>query len=53
MIRLGIDAMGGDFAPIECVKGIRQYAEISSGKQHFVLFGDKEEITKAIDDAGT
>lgn len=53
MIRLGIDAMGGDFAPIECVKGIRQYAENSSGKQHFVLFGDKEEITKAIDDAGT
>ncbi len=47
MIRLGIDAMGGDFVPIECVKGIQQYAKTTSSDIHFVLFGDK----KAIDDS--
>ncbi|HHX79376.1 MAG TPA: phosphate acyltransferase PlsX [Acholeplasmataceae bacterium] len=45
MIKLAIDAMGGDFAPEEIVKGvnlaIEEYDDIE-----LVLYGDKEQINK-------
>ncbi len=45
MIKLAIDAMGGDFAPEEIVKGvnlaIKEYEDIE-----LVLYGDKERIEK-------
>jgi phosphate acyltransferase len=40
--------MGGDFAPIEALKGIQQYA--GSGQAHLVLIGDEEQITPLLSD---
>jgi glycerol-3-phosphate acyltransferase PlsX len=52
MIRLGIDAMGGDFAPLECIKGIQQFAKKTPQNVHFVLFGDEQSIKDAISTIG-
>jgi glycerol-3-phosphate acyltransferase PlsX len=41
-MKIGIDMMGGDFAPMEAVKGIQQYLE--EGKAHLVLIGDEDKI---------
>lgn len=52
MIRLGIDAMGGDFAPLECIKGIHKYAESKPQQVHFILFGDENAIKQTIAETG-
>lgn len=40
-MKIGIDAMGGDFAPLECIKGaLRASAELGS-EVRLVLFGDE------------
>jgi glycerol-3-phosphate acyltransferase PlsX len=41
-MKIGIDMMGGDFAPLEAVKGIQQYLE--EGKAQLVLVGDEDKI---------
>lgn len=49
-MNIGIDMMGGDFAPLEAVKGVQLYL---SGKNHsvnLVLIGDKEQIEKHLAD---
>jgi len=43
-MKIGIDMMGGDFAPLEAVKGIQQY----NGSAELVLFGDEEKIKEAL-----
>lgn len=45
-MRLGLDAMGGDFAPLEAVKGAIQYLESFPEHQVF-LFGDESAIHQA------
>lgn len=45
MIKLAIDAMGGDFAPTEIVKGIN-LAINRFDDVKFVVYGDKEKISK-------
>jgi glycerol-3-phosphate acyltransferase PlsX len=45
-MKIGIDMMGGDFAPLEAVKGIQQYLE--EGKAQLVLIGDEEKIRPLI-----
>lgn len=42
-MRIGIDAMGGDFAPLEAVKGAAS-AAISHPTWRMILFGNKAEI---------
>jgi len=42
-MKIGIDMMGGDFAPLEALKGIQQYLE--QGSATLVLIGDEEKIT--------
>jgi phosphate acyltransferase len=44
-MKIGIDIMGGDFAPLETIKGIQQYLQEKEGKAHLYLLGDEEEIT--------
>jgi glycerol-3-phosphate acyltransferase PlsX len=44
-MKIGIDIMGGDFAPLEAIKGIQQYLQEKKGKAHLYLLGDEEEIT--------
>ncbi len=52
MIRVGIDAMGGDFAPKNVVLGaIQAHARIQA-KTRLVLFGDREQITAVCKEAG-
>ncbi len=43
-MNIGLDMMGGDFAPLEAVKGAAEFlAEVSSGI-HLTLIGDEEKI---------
>lgn len=48
MIRIGIDAMGGDFAPQTVVLGAIQAASKLAEGSRIVLFGDKERIEKIL-----
>jgi len=44
-MKIGIDMMGGDFAPLEAIKGIQQYVQQKEQRAHLVLLGDAEEIS--------
>jgi len=46
VMKIGIDMMGGDFAPLEIIKGIEQY--LQQGNAHLVLIGDEEKINAAL-----
>ncbi|MBO9683313.1 MAG: phosphate acyltransferase PlsX [Flavisolibacter sp.] len=39
-MKIGLDLMGGDFAPSEAIEGIQQYFS-EGGKAHLVLLGDE------------
>jgi glycerol-3-phosphate acyltransferase PlsX len=47
-MKIGIDMMGGDYAPLEAIKGIEQY--LQEGKAHLVLLGDEEKIRSLLAD---
>ncbi len=44
MIRIGLDMMGGDFAPHEAVKGVVAFFENSPQNIHLILIGDEQKI---------
>lgn len=44
MIKIGVDAMGGDFAPEAAVKGAVMALDGLSADSRIVLFGDEEQI---------
>ena len=46
-MRIGIDMMGGDFAPLEAVKGIRLYLSGHTVPAQLVLIGDVAAIARA------
>jgi glycerol-3-phosphate acyltransferase PlsX len=46
-MKIGLDLMGGDFAPAEAIEGIHQYFS-EEGKAHLVLLGDEEKIQPLI-----
>ncbi len=52
MIKIGIDAMGGDFAPEAVVKGAVMALESLGDDCRVVLFGDKAAIEAELDAAG-
>lgn len=44
-MRIGVDMMGGDFAPVEAVKGVSLFLESYTGRDvHLILIGNKAEI---------
>ena len=45
-MKIGIDMMGGDFAPLEAVLGIQQYRE--EGSAHLVLIGDEQKLASVL-----
>jgi phosphate acyltransferase len=45
-MKIGIDMMGGDFAPDEIINGIRSYLE--EQKAHLVLLGDEKLLTPVL-----
>ncbi len=52
-MRIGVDAMGGDFAPQATVKGAIQAQSQLDPSERIVLFGDKEQIVRIIEDEGS
>lgn len=46
IMKIGIDMMGGDFAPLEILNGIQQY--LQEGNAHLILIGDKEKINSLL-----
>lgn len=42
-MKIGLDIMGGDFAPAEIINGAKQYLD-EGGQAHLVLLGDEEKI---------
>ena len=52
MIRVGIDAMGGDFAPKNVILGAIQAYKRIQPKTRLILFGDKSQIEAECREAG-
>ncbi len=48
MIRIGLDMMGGDYAPIEAVKGASIFITENKATVHLVLIGSKNLINEAL-----
>jgi glycerol-3-phosphate acyltransferase PlsX len=50
-MKIGIDMMGGDFAPLEAVKGIKKFLNSASSDPdtHLVLIGDEAKILPLLD----
>ena len=44
MLKIGVDAMGGDFAPEAAVKGAVKAVDAIGDQCRIVLFGDVEQI---------
>ena len=44
MITIGLDMMGGDFAPLEAVKGVVAFIAEATNTTQLVLIGDEEKI---------
>lgn len=53
MLKIGIDAMGGDFAPEATVLGAIEAAKLVSKESRIVLFGDLERIEAVLEAAGS
>lgn len=51
MIKIGIDAMGGDYAPLEAIKGA-SLSQNAFPDVHLVLYGDESAILKIADSEG-
>ena len=51
MMNIGLDMMGGDFAPLEAIKGIKLYREANPTAQ-LTLFGDSEAVAALIAEHG-
>jgi glycerol-3-phosphate acyltransferase PlsX len=49
-MKIGIDIMGGDFAPLEAIKGIQQYLQETETKAHLYLLGDGDTIKELVDE---
>jgi len=48
MITIGLDMMGGDFAPREAVKGVEAFLSKDPADVHLALIGDEEKIQAEI-----
>lgn len=45
-MNIALDTMGGDFAPLEAIKGAKIYLEENKSDAHLTLIGDEEELLK-------
>src|SRR5690242_6194306 len=43
-MNIGLDMMGGDFAPLEAVKGLSQYLSQQTNSSHLTLIGDDTQV---------
>jgi len=51
-MNIGLDMMGGDFAPLEAVKGLRLYLSEKADAVSLFLFGDKGQLTSLLAEHG-
>lgn len=51
-MKIGIDAMGGDFAPLECIRGAIKVQPELGANDHIVLFGDEPILRQLIQSEG-
>jgi glycerol-3-phosphate acyltransferase PlsX len=47
-MNIGLDIMGGDYAPIEAVKGISQFLSEQTHPAHLTLVGDQQQIKELL-----
>lgn len=47
-MKIGIDLMGGDFAPDEVIKGVQEYLDEAETAAHIVLIGKEEHISSQL-----
>jgi glycerol-3-phosphate acyltransferase PlsX len=47
-MNIGLDIMGGDYAPIEAVKGISQFLSEQTHSAHLTLVGDQQQIKELL-----
>ena len=52
MIKIGVDAMGGDYAPEAAVKGAVMALDAIGSDSRIVLFGDEEKIKSVLASEG-
>ncbi|GAA0552609.1 phosphate acyltransferase PlsX [Chitinophaga japonensis] len=50
-MRIGLDMMGGDFAPLEAVKGVKLFLANGAADVHLVLIGDEQAVQPLLADA--
>jgi glycerol-3-phosphate acyltransferase PlsX len=50
-MRIGLDMMGGDFAPLEAVKGVKVFLESGATDVHLVLIGDEVALAPLLAEA--
>ncbi|NSL91032.1 phosphate acyltransferase PlsX [Chitinophaga solisilvae] len=50
-MRIGLDMMGGDFAPAEAVKGVKLFFDTVASDAHLVLIGDEQQLAPLLADA--
>ncbi len=49
-MKIGIDIMGGDFAPLEAIKGIQKYLQEKDNRALLYLLGDSDRIKELVDE---
>jgi glycerol-3-phosphate acyltransferase PlsX len=47
-MNIGIDMMGGDFAPLEAVKGVSEYLSGHNIPAHLILIGDQPQVEELL-----
>lgn len=50
-MRIGLDMMGGDYAPVEAVKGVKLFLDTVAADAHLVLIGDEAALAPLLSDA--
>nr|WP_316929704.1 hypothetical protein [Sphingobacterium sp. T2] len=52
-MKIGLDVLGGDYAPKSTILGAIEAQKVLSADQRIVLIGDEEETKKSIEAAGS
>ncbi|HKP31507.1 MAG TPA: phosphate acyltransferase PlsX [Chitinophagaceae bacterium] len=52
MTNIGLDMMGGDFAPLEAVKGVQLFLSSHSSPARLFLFGDESQVNQLLTENG-
>ncbi|MBI1781228.1 MAG: phosphate acyltransferase PlsX [Sphingobacteriales bacterium] len=48
-MKIGLDMMGGDYAPQEAVKGVAEFLKTNNPSVHLTLIGDEQQVKSFID----